>query len=98
MERLSSVRPPLFYGAWKPIAWIGGAVAATIAVAVGALLAVALAATLVVIGLMASVLVVFAGLAIRARRTVRRRYTDVLEARHIGGGSWVAYSWDERAR
>jgi hypothetical protein len=98
MERLGSVRPPLLYGAWKPIAWIGGAVAATIAVAIAALLAVAVAATLVVIGLMASVLVVFAGLALRARRTVRRRYSDVLDAHHVGGGSWVAYGWDERVR
>jgi hypothetical protein len=98
MERLGSVRPPLFYGAWKPIAWIGGAVATAIAVAVAALLAVVFAATLVIIGLMASVLVVFAGLALRARRTVRRRYSDVLEAHHVGGRSWVAYGWDERAR
>ncbi|HLK26069.1 MAG TPA: hypothetical protein VKT30_15550 [Caulobacteraceae bacterium] len=98
MDRLVSVRPPLMYGAWKPVAWIGGAIATTVAVAVAALLAVVFAATLVVIGLMASVLVVFTGLALRARRTVRRRYNDVLEARHVGGGSWVAYGWDERAR
>jgi len=98
MDRLGTVRPPLLYGAWKPVAWIGGAVATTIAVGVAALLAVVFAATLVVIGLMASVLVIFAGLALRARRTVRRRYSDVLDARHVGGGSWVAYGWDERAR
>lgn len=98
MERLSSVRPPLFYGAWKPVAWLGGAVATACAVAVAAVLAIVFAATIVVIGLMAAALVGFAGLALRARRTVRRRYSDVIDARHVGGGSWVAYGWDERAR
>ena len=98
MERLGSVRPPLLYGAWKPVAWLGGAVAAAIAVAVAALLAVVFAATIVVLGLMASVLVVFAGIALRARRTVRRRYSDVIDAHPVGGGSWVAYRWDERVR
>jgi hypothetical protein len=64
---------------------------------VGAVLAVFAAATVAVIALMTSALLAFAGLAMRARRTVRaRRRGDVLEARHLGGHHWVAYGWNER--
>ena len=98
MERLGSVRTPLFYGAFRPLAWVGGAIATTCAVAVAAVLTVFFAATLVVIALMAAVLLVFAGLALRARRTVRRTDPALLNARHLGGGSWVAYGWDQRGR
>jgi hypothetical protein len=99
MERLTSARTPLLYGAFRPIAWLAGAVATACAAAVAAVLALFFAATLVVIALMAAVLVVFAGLALRARRTVRGRSNpDVIPARHLGGGSWVAYGWEERGR
>jgi type IV secretory pathway VirB3-like protein len=98
MERLGSVRTPLLYGAFRPLAWVAGVVATTCAVAVAAVLTVFFAATLVVIALMATVLLAFAGLALRARRTVRRNAPDMLNARHLGGGSWVAYGWDQRGR
>lgn len=98
MERLSSGRAPLINVAWKPLAWVGGVVATVCAAAVAAVLAVVFAASLVVIALMASVLLVFAGLALRARRTMRRQDSDVIEARHLGGGSWVAYGWDQHGR
>ena len=99
MERLSSGRPLLMNVAFKPLAWVGGVVATVCAAAVGAVLAVVFAASLVVIVLMASVLLVFAGLALRARRTMRRNtQTDIIEARHLGGGSWVAYGWDQHGR
>jgi hypothetical protein len=98
MEQLSSARTPLLYGAWKPLAWLGGAVATACAAAVAAVLALVFAASLVVLALMAAVLVAFAGLALRARRTVRRKNDGVLQARHLGGGSWVAYGWDEHGR
>ena len=99
MERLSSGRPLLMNVAWKPLAWVGGVVATVCAAAVAAVLAVVFAASLVVIVLMASVLLVFAGLALRARRTMRRNtQTDIIEARHLGGGSWVAYGWDQHGR
>ena len=47
---------------------------------------------------MGSALLAFAGLAMRARRTVRarRRDSDIIEARHLGGHHWVAYGWNER--
>jgi hypothetical protein len=98
MERLSSGRPPLINVAWKPLAWVGGVVATVCAAAIAAVLAVVFAASLVVIALMASVLLVFAGLALRARRTMRRSNSDIIEARHLGGGSWVAYGWDQNGR
>ena len=99
MERLSSGRPLLMNVAFKPLAWVGGVVATVCAAAVGAVLAVVFAASLVVIVLMASVLLVFAGLALRARRTMRRNsQTDIIEARHMGGGSWVAYGWEQHGR
>jgi hypothetical protein len=98
MERLSSGRP-LITVAWKPLAWLGGIVATVCAAAVAAVLAVVFAASLVVIALIASVLLVFAGLALRARRTMRRGAQDgLIEARHMGGGSWVAYGWDQHGR
>ena len=44
-----------------------------------------------------SLAIALAGLALRARRTVRARSrpTDILEARHLGGHHWVAYGWNE---
>jgi hypothetical protein len=98
MERLSSGRAPLINVAWKPLAWVGGVIATICAAAIAAVLAVVFAASLVVIALMASVLLVFAGLALRARRTMRRTNSDIIEARDLGGGSWVAYGWDQHGR
>ena len=87
------------YQVWAPfrgLAWLGGAVAWSAAAAIGALLAIFFAATVVVIALMAGALL-FLAAAVRARRTVRRPVdADVIEARNIGGHSWVAYGWDGR--
>jgi hypothetical protein len=82
---------------FRGIAWLGAAIAWTAAALIGAVLAIFFAATVVVILFMAGVLVVLAAAALRARRTVRApAQPDLLEARHIGGHSWVAYSWDGR--
>jgi cytochrome c oxidase assembly factor CtaG len=94
----------LRFGGWGPgrsafrgIAWIVGAIAWIAAAATGAVLAVFFAATVVVIFLMAAVLLTLAGAAVRARRSVRRPPDpNLIEARHIGGHSWVAYGWDGR--
>jgi len=87
----------LIRGPFRGIVWVGAAVAWTAAAVIGAVLAIFFAATLVVILFMAGVLVVLAAAALRARRTVRApAEPDLLEARHIGGHSWVAYSWDGR--
>ena len=84
--------------ALRSLAVIGGAIATGAAVVVGAIMAVFAAATVAVIAVMASALLGFAGLALRARRSARtrRRSTDILEARHMGGHHWVAYGWNER--
>jgi heme/copper-type cytochrome/quinol oxidase subunit 2 len=68
------------------------------AAATAAVLAVFFAATMMVIAFMASILLALAAAAVRARRSVSRAATDpnVIEARHVGGHSWVAYGWDDR--
>ena len=87
---------------WRPgrsalrgLAWFIGGAATISAIVVGAVLAVVFAATFVVIGFMTSALVALSLAAFRARRTVRASAdTDIIEARNVGGHSWVAYGWD----
>jgi hypothetical protein len=82
--------------ALRSLAVLGGMLATIAAVVVGAILAVVFAATVAVIAVMASALLGFAGLALRARRTAQARRSDgVIEARHLGGHHWVAYGWNE---
>ena len=85
-------------GAFRSLAWLGGALATTAALVVGAVLAVVFTATAVVIALMGSALLTLAAIAMRAKRTVRSRKADpsIIEARNVGGHSWVAYGWDDR--
>ena len=80
------------------LAWIAGALATAAAVGVAAVLAIVFAATVVVVGILGAVLLAVGGFAYRARRKVRRTDPDVIEARHVGGHSWVAYGWDQRGR
>ena len=82
--------------ALRSLAMLVGLLATIAAVVVGAVLAVVFAATLALIAVMASALLGFAGLALRARRTAQARRSDgVLEARHLGGHHWVAYGWND---
>ena len=62
------------------------------------MLALFFAATIVVIAVMASALLTFTGLALRARRSVQPKDPELLEARNVGGHSWVAYGWDQQGR
>lgn len=82
----------------KGLAWIGGFVATLAALTIGAILAVFAAATVVVLALMTSAMLALSALAMRARRTVHARGGEpgVIEARNVGGHSWVAYGWNER--
>jgi hypothetical protein len=84
--------------AWRSLATLAGAIATSIAVAVAAVLAVVFAATLVVIGFMATALLGLAAFAFRARGGAPTAPADpgLIEARHMGGHSWVAYGWNER--
>ena len=83
--------------ALRSLAMLVALLATVAAVVVGAVLLVVFTATVAVIAVMASALLGFAGLALRARRTVQARRSDgVIEARHLGGHHWVAYGWNER--
>jgi hypothetical protein len=97
----SGARGPRTSGPWiglRSLAWIGGLLATIAAMGVAAVLALFFAATIVVIGLMAAALLTLGGLAYRARKSFARAPSDpdLLEARNIGGHSWVAYGWDQR--
>jgi hypothetical protein len=81
------------------MAWLAGALATSAAVVIGSALAVVFAATVVVIGFMGSALFGLVALALRARRTFKAKTSgdpSLIEARHVGGHSWVAYGWNER--
>ena len=53
----------------------------------------------VVIGLMATALLTLAAAARKARTaSARRADPTLIEARNIGGHSWVAYGWDGERR
>ena len=78
--------------------WIVGALA-TIAVAgLAAVVAVFFAATIVVVGILSALLISLGAMAYRAKKAMQPRDPTLLEARHIGGHSWVAYGWDQRGR
>jgi uncharacterized membrane protein len=87
-------------GLMAPVLWLGGVMATGAAMAVGAALAVFTAVAVAVIALFAAVLVLFAGLALGARRKAvirTRRADDVIEAREVDG-AWVAYGWERPGR
>jgi hypothetical protein len=96
-ERIGSAGWRPLRSAFRGLAWLGGALALAAASAVGAVLALVFATTLVVISFMGLVVLALAGAAVRARRSMREAPDpDVIEARHMGGHSWVAYGWDGR--
>jgi hypothetical protein len=82
----------------RSAAWVVGLLLSIVASVVAVVLAVALAASVVVIAVMGGALLALANLAARTRRTVRARNDgpQMLEARNVGGHSWVAYGWDRR--
>jgi hypothetical protein len=87
----------LIRGPFRGIAWLGGAIAWSAAAVIGAVLAIFLTATVVVLLFMGGVVAALAAAALRARRTVRAPVdAELIEARNIGGHSWVAYGWDGR--
>jgi len=81
----------------RNLAWIAGALATSAAVVIGAVLAVVFAATVVVVGFIGSALFGVAAFAFRGRKTAKAPADDgLIEARNVGGHSWVAYGWNER--
>ncbi len=81
----------------KSLAWAVGLLFSIVASVVAVFLAVALAASVVVVAVMGSALLALATVASRARRTTVKARNDgppIIEARNVGGHSWVAYGWD----
>ena len=78
------------------LAWVVGALASVAALGLAAVLAVFFAATVVVVGVLGLALLALGGFAYRARKVLRRPDPGVIEARNVGGHSWVAYGWDQR--
>lgn len=99
-QRLQSPPGKGFPGG-KSLALLAGAVCTVIAGVVATVMAVALAASVVVLAVFGGALLFLASLAMRAKRTAKARAKadpgpQIIEARHVGGHSWVAYGWDRR--
>ncbi len=83
------------FSPWRGASWLLGALAWLAVGLVGAVLALVLTATVVVIAAMSSLLLGLAAAAVKARGAVRTRGPGpLIEARRVGGHSWVAYGWD----
>jgi hypothetical protein len=82
-------------GAFRGLAWLAGGVASLAAGAVAAVLAVVFTAALAMVALMGMALVGLTAAALRGRGAVRANDPNLIEARNIGGHSWVAYGWDK---
>jgi hypothetical protein len=81
--------------AWRGLALALGALAWVGAALVGAVLAVFCAATVLVIAIMSSLLLAFTLAAVKVKDAVRGSTAPgLIEARRIGGHSWIAYRWD----
>ena len=88
-----------FFPGGKSLAALAGAIATVVAAVVATVLAVALAASVVVLAVMGGALLLLTTIAMRARRTVKARSSQnpqIIEARNVGGHSWVAYGWERR--
>jgi hypothetical protein len=91
MQRPWSPRPTFgrMFGA------VGALIAWTAAGVAGLVIAAALTAALIVAGVVGAAVLTFAR-ALPKRGPVPAE-DDVLEARHVGGHTWVAYGFDHRA-
>lgn len=92
--------PRLTTGPIAGLAWLVGVVLSATASFIAVILAVILAAGVVLMAVMGGALFALARVATRARRTVKMRRSagpPIIEARNVGGHSWVAYGWDKRA-
>ena len=85
--RLTGPRQP-----WRGVTWLIGGVAALIAATVALVLALGFFLFAVFTALILTIRAAFGG----ARVLRTRRHADLIEARSVGGHSWVAYGWDGR--
>jgi len=80
-----------------PVGRLGGALIWAVAATVGAVMALVLAATMVAIAVVAAAPLAMSVAVLRARRSFRAAADpNLLEARHVGGHSWVAYAGNSR--
>ena len=88
------------WNGWRGLAWLAGGLAAAIAAVIAAVLAIIFTVAVAVMALLTAAVVGLGALAYRGRRAVRPRPPEgeVIEARNVGGHSWVAYGWDQRSR
>jgi hypothetical protein len=95
----AAIRRP---GHWYDgLVWLGGAAAAGLAAVAATVLAVVFAVTLAVVAVLTGAVIALGSLAWRAGRNRRNRRAGdpgVIEARHVGGHSWVACGWDQQGR
>lgn len=84
--------------ATRSLAWLSGLFATAAALVIGAVLTVFFAATIALMAVLTSAVLALTTFAMQTRRTVSVKARDpgVLDARHIGGHSWVAYGWHEK--
>jgi len=97
-DRPQSPRPTT--GSLAGVGWLVGMAVSTVASFIAVVLTVVLAAGVLVVAVMGGALLALAGAASRVRRTVKARAPadpPVIEARNVGGHSWVAYGWDRRS-
>lgn len=82
-----------------PLAQIGGALGWAAMGVVGAVAAAVIAAAVLAVAVVGSAALGVAALVFSARRAVRSGADDpdVIEARHVGGHSWVATGWQGRS-
>ncbi|HEY1447740.1 MAG TPA: hypothetical protein VGF33_04345 [Caulobacteraceae bacterium] len=80
------------------LARLGVALAWAVMGLFGAVLAAVVAATLVAVAVVGSAALAVAAVVLGARRAVRSGSSDpnLIEARHVGGHSWVASGWQGR--
>jgi len=89
--------PPRANG-WRGVMWLVGSLIAGVATLVAAVLAVFLAFAVAAVALIGGALLALGGFACRTRRATRRPGDDgIIDARRVGGHSWVAYGWDGRS-
>ncbi len=82
----------------SPLAQVGAALGWAVMGVVGAVAAAVIAATVLAIAVVGSAALAVAALVLGARRAVRSVADDpdVIEARNVGGHSWVASGWQGR--
>jgi hypothetical protein len=79
------------------VGWFFGALAWAVAASVGLVVALVLAATMVAIAVVAAAPLMLSMAALRTHRLFRAAADPgLLEARHVGGHSWVAYAGNTR--